>query len=123
MVATLLHRALRPDGALTHLRGNMQHLANGNLLGAWSENGYISEHTPDNQVVFEASFASQRFVSYRAYKYNFIGQPLEPPIVKAFASVTERRDLTTVVYVSWNGATEFVSGGCVPQIMAQSTAK
>jgi len=106
MTATLLHQATRPDGRHTHLRGNLQHLPSGNLFGAWSKNLYISEHTSEGEVVYEASFTSRRFVLYRAYKFNFTARPIESPVIGAFASVTARREFTTVVYASWNGATD-----------------
>ena len=105
-VATVLHRWTRPDEKLSKLRGNFQYLPTGNVFAAWSDNSYLSEHTSDGQMVMEASFTSKRFVTYRAYKMNFTGAPLDPPVLKAFAFGIDEDSSTTVYYVSWNGATE-----------------
>lgn len=107
MTASVAQRWIRPDEGRSQLRGNFQRLpTSGNFLAGWSDNGYISEHTPDGQLVMEAEFASTRTVTYRAYKMNFTGQPLEQPVVRAFTYGVDTDSSTTVSYVSWNGATE-----------------
>ena len=106
MTAQILRHLVRPDKKLTRRRGNHQILPNGNSFVCWSDNAYISEHTSDGQVVLEAEFKSDRFTTYRAYKSSFIGSPNEPPAVKAFVYGISSGCSTTVVYVSWNGATE-----------------
>lgn len=106
MTATLVKRWNRPDNGRSNLRGNFQHLPNGNVFAAWSDNGYISEHTSDGDLVMAAEFSSTRFVTYRAYKANFTGHPTEPPVTKAFVYGVDPESSTTVVYMSWNGATE-----------------
>jgi hypothetical protein len=88
-------------------------MPNGNVFVAWSDSGYMTEHTstPDKKLVLEASFASSRFSTYRAYKSNFTGTPIEPPTMKAFG-IRSDSDLTyamTSFYISWNGATEVKS--------------
>lgn len=111
MTATLLTEWDRPDHNLTRLRGNVQVLDNGNTFVGWSANSYISEFTPDGELALEAQFKSERFATYRTYKFNFTGLPLEPPTLKAFAYGTDSssKSTSTVSYVSWNGATEVVS--------------
>ena len=52
----------------------------------------------------EASFASKRFVTYRAYLFNFTTMPAEGPILKAFAYGESPSSSMSVHYVSWNGA-------------------
>lgn len=84
----------------------MQILANGNVFVGWSENAYISEHSPDGRVLYEARFASKRFVSYRSYLSNFTSTPKDRPALKAFVYGTSPDDSVSVYYVSWNGATE-----------------
>jgi hypothetical protein len=109
-VATVLSRIWRPDGKLSLQRGNYQRFANsGNTLASWSDNAYTSEHGEDGRLLGEVRFASNRFVTYRSYKFNFTGAPVEPPVVKSFAFGESKGTATTVVYVSWNGATEVVS--------------
>ena len=70
----------------------------------------MTEHTAtdDKKLVLEAKFTSRRFSTYRAFKANFTGNPIEPPVIKAFATQSES-DASysmTTFYVSWNGATE-----------------
>ena len=109
MTARVIRRWNRPDGKLSRLRGNFQLLPNGNAFIGWSDNSYISEHTTDGELLMEARFKSNRFVTYRAYKYNFTGAPIEPPTLKTFVFGTSPATSTTVYYVSWNGATEIDS--------------
>ena len=106
MVARVLKRFKRPDSGLTHARGNVQVLPSGNLFASWSENSYISEHAQDGRLLMEARFRSSRFVTYRAYKFDFVGDPIEPPTLKAYVYGLSPATSTTVYYVSWNGATE-----------------
>lgn len=106
MTATVLNQYMRPDGELSKLRGNMQTLPNGNVFVSWSHHGYQSEFTHDGRLLLEASFASERFSTYRAYKFPFRGVPLDPPLVAASVYGTDETDPVTVFHVSWNGATE-----------------
>jgi hypothetical protein len=106
MTARVIKRFNRPDGGLTRLRGNVQTLPNGNTFVGWSERGYQSEHAPNGDLLLTARFASTRFLTYRAYKFLFIGRPSTLPDVVASVYGTNDVDLTTVIYVSWNGATD-----------------
>ena len=108
-VAKMLKQYQRPDGKYGDRRGNLQILPNGNVLMAWTDAGYISEHTDDDKVLMEAKWLkSGRFGTYRAYKYNdWVGQPDRIPDVKALGYGNEGGIGNTVaIYVSWNGATE-----------------
>ena len=109
MTATLNHRHPRPDGGYSQAKGNVQYLPNGNILGGWGENAYVTEYSkPGGKVVYEASFATTRFANYRTYKMDFVALPTSTPVTKAFVSTNSRGDLMTSIYVSWNGATEVV---------------
>lgn len=57
----------------------------------------------------EAKFASERFVNYRAYKFNFTSHPTELPVLRAFAYGDHPSVGSSVLYVSWNGATDVAS--------------
>ena len=105
-VARVLKRWVRPDKSLSHLRGNAQFLKSGNLFTCWSDNSYLTEHSPDGELLMTAAFRSKRFVTYRGYKFNFTGTPNDPPVLKAAVYGTSLESSTTVSYVSWNGATE-----------------
>ncbi|KAJ5631374.1 uncharacterized protein N7484_011474 [Penicillium longicatenatum] len=106
MTARVLNRYNRPDKGLTRLRGNSQLLANKNMFVCWSQGGYISEFSPEGQVLMSASFTSDRFSNYRAYKSEFIGRPNTPPDLVASVFGSDETNLITTVHVSWNGATD-----------------
>ncbi|KAE8152034.1 ASST-domain-containing protein [Aspergillus avenaceus] len=106
MTAKVIRRYPRPDGGLTRLRGNTQLLPNNNVFVGWSERGYISEFSPEGDVLLSANFVSSRFSTYRAYKFEFTGRPNNPPALVASVWGTDKTDLTTSFYVSWNGATD-----------------
>lgn len=108
MVANVTKRWIRPDREVTTARGNFQLLPNGNAFTGWSENCKISEHSWDGELLMEAEFAGHRFVTYRTWKSNFTGMPSDPPDLRAFVYGLDARTSITVVYVSWNGATEVV---------------
>ena len=108
MTARILQQWDRPDGEFTEMRGNVQILPNGGVFMGWSEQGYVSEFASDGRLVLEAKFVSERYNSYRSYKFNFTGFPTEPPSLKTFAygNGMSVADMVSVCYVSWNGATE-----------------
>ena len=109
MVATVLKQWDRPDHGLTYIRGNVQILPNDNAFVCWSKDAYLSEFTTDGQCILEAKLTARGFASYRAYKSNFTGVPDSKPALKTIAFGTSCDSMTTVAYVSWNGATEVVS--------------
>lgn len=106
MTARVIKRINRPDGNLTRLRGSVQTLPNDNVFIGWSERGYHSEHAPNGDLLMNARFVSQRYSTYRAYKSQFTGRPTAPPDVVASVYGTSNDDITTIIYVSWNGATD-----------------
>lgn len=106
MTARVIKRINRPDSALTRLRGSVSTLANGNVFVGWSEFGYQSEHAPNGDLLMTARFVGERYSTYRAYKSDFIGRPTTPPDVVASVYGTSHEDITTIIYVSWNGATD-----------------
>lgn len=96
-------------------QGYLQLLENGNAFSAWRNQTMISEHGPDSRLLMEAQIESE-MRSYRSYKFEWTGYPQTPPDVYAMAvqdyphplmnSTRILSDMTTVVFVSWNGATE-----------------
>lgn len=109
MTARVLNRYNRPDGNLTRLRGNSQVLPNKNMFVCWSQGGYISEHSEEGDVLMSARFTSDRYSSYRAYKFEFVGRPATPPDMVASVWGTDETNLVTTFWVSWNGATDVAS--------------
>lgn len=109
MTATLVKEFRRPDNCLTRLRGNLQVLPNSNVLTSWSENAYTTEFSAKGALVAVTNFTSKRFVTYRAYKFNFTSSPAEFPRIKAFVYGQSAATGTSVFHASWNGATEVAS--------------
>jgi hypothetical protein len=106
MKARVLNRYMRPDGGNNPARGSMQTLPNSNVLVSWSYYGYMSEFTHDGQLLMDASFASERFSTYRASKHPWKSQPSSPPTMAASCYGVNGSALSTVFHVSWNGATD-----------------
>ncbi|KAJ5683108.1 hypothetical protein N7462_006273 [Penicillium macrosclerotiorum] len=109
MTARVINRINRPDNNLTRLRGSVQLLPNDNVFIGWSQSGYQSEHAPNGDLLMTARFASDRYSTYRAYKSEFVGRPTQAPDVVASVYGTSEMDLTTLIHVSWNGATDVVA--------------
>ncbi|KAI1132721.1 ASST-domain-containing protein [Nemania abortiva] len=105
--ARILQEYKRPDRGLADRRGALQRLPNGNVLMSWTDAGYLSEHTKDDQVLMEARFLNEtRLGTYRVYKStNWVGWPKQPPDIKALGYGLGTNTMTGI-YVSWNGATE-----------------
>ncbi|KAJ5558708.1 hypothetical protein N7535_009413 [Penicillium sp. DV-2018c] len=106
MTAKVIRRINRPDSGLTKLRGSARVLPNDNIFVGWSEYGYSSEHSPNGTLLMTARFDSERYSTYRAYKGEFTGRPNTPPDLVASVYGTREQDTTTLIYVSWNGATD-----------------
>lgn len=114
MTAKLIQQWNHPHSKLTRSRGgatvdSKTHSA----LTCWVRGGLITEHSSDGRLLFEGSFLSPRFSTYRAYKSTtWVGRPTEPPILKSFYYRTDDTENNSdpqhliVSYVSWNGATE-----------------
>ncbi|KAJ5665886.1 uncharacterized protein N7477_008334 [Penicillium maclennaniae] len=109
MTARVVKRYDRPDGDLTRLRGNAQVLPNKNMFVCWSQGGYISEHSPEGDLLMSARFTSSRFSNYRAYKFEFTGRPAIPPDLVSSVWGSDETNLVTTIWVSWNGATDVAS--------------
>lgn len=104
MVASVLQTYTHPHGGYAVGRGNLQMLGNGNAFLGWWMQGLISEYTSDGRLLMDASWLP-RLKSYRSYKFDWVGHPAEPPDVVARSAWIEGR-MQTMIYVSWNGATE-----------------
>lgn len=106
MTAKLLQRIPAPDGQHVGFAGNADILENGNRWINWVKGALITEHTENGELVWQAEWLSKRWNTYRAYKFNFTGDPSERPIAKSFATARSDGRVATTIYVSWNGATE-----------------
>jgi EmrB/QacA subfamily drug resistance transporter len=80
--------------------GNVQRVPGGDTFVGWGEVPFLTEFDRKGQIIFDGAFPPPD-MSYRAYLQRWVGKPLTKP------SVTVRHGKgRTLVYVSWNGATQ-----------------
>ncbi|KOC09279.1 hypothetical protein AFLA70_39g003881 [Aspergillus flavus AF70] len=102
--SSLMKRYQAPgNGLLSTSQGNLQILANQNTFIGWGNNPSISEHTEDGTPVFFATLEDPRAMNYRAFKFNWTGEPSDNPTLRTYAAAPGS---ATTFWVSWNGATE-----------------
>ncbi|MGZ4389667.1 MAG: arylsulfotransferase family protein, partial [Gaiellaceae bacterium] len=81
--------------------GNLQQLPDGGAFVGWGTAGAFTEFAPDGTVRFDASLADGS-VTYRAFRFPWVGRPAQPPAVVLLRDATG----AATAHVSWNGATE-----------------
>ena len=99
---TLAHQYLHSPPTLASSQGSTQILPNGNVFVGWGSKPYFSEYTSRGKQLFGGSFIAP-VASYRAYRFKWIGVPLQPPAIAVRPATTAGEDS---VYVSWNGSTQ-----------------
>jgi hypothetical protein len=99
-----LARAYRhPQPLLSGSMGNVQLLPDGRVFVGWGAQRYASEFAPDGTLLADAMLPSGLF-SYRTYRGGWSGTPQDtPPAVAANRSARTGR---TILFASWNGATD-----------------
>jgi Arylsulfotransferase (ASST) len=90
-----------PKPLLSTSQGNGQVLPDGHVFVGWGSNEYFTEFDRSGRILLDARFGSGESDSYRAYRFPWVGHPADRPAVAA--RLTRGR---TLVYASWNGATE-----------------
>jgi hypothetical protein len=78
----------------------MQVLPDGHVFVGWGAEPWFTEFAPDGKVVFNGHFI-EGADSYRAYKFEWHGQPTDRPSVAARRNGSGK----VTVYAGWNGAT------------------
>ena len=101
MGAELVREYLYPGGLFAENQANMQVLPNGNVFIGWGSEPFFSEFSRDGRLLYNANLPPET-ESYRAFRFPWEGRPAEDPAVKAESGP----DGGTMLYVSWNGATE-----------------
>lgn len=96
------HPAFDGFGLRAKSQGNMQTLPDGHVVQGWGPDCYVTEHLADGTPIFSAWAARTGMMIYRVYKYEWTGEPLWDPNLWSYSK--SQRD--TVIYASWNGATE-----------------
>ena len=99
--ATLARNYQAPDVRTAWAMGNAEQLSDGGLFVGWGTFPGFSEIGPNGALRFDARFAGTS-VSYRARREPWVGRPTTRPAIATRAL----SDDSTVVYASWNGATE-----------------
>jgi hypothetical protein len=84
-------------------QGSMQVLPAGDVMIGWGAEPYYTELQRDGSLVLDGRFATG--TSYRAFRFDWTGQPTDLPAIMASRSSSGR----ATVYTSWNGSTETVA--------------
>jgi Arylsulfotransferase (ASST) len=100
---TLMHAWKNDPPLLTYSQGNVQLLTDGNTLVDFGSVPYFTEFDSAGKQLFSIHF-SRPLQTYRAYRHPWWGEPTTPP---AIATATTPHG--TLVYASWNGATDVSS--------------
>ncbi len=80
--------------------GSLEPLANGNEFVGWGSAPFFSEYDSSGNLLLDARLPGSD-ITYRATVEPWVGKPLYPP-----AGAARRSGSRTVVYASWNGATQ-----------------
>ncbi len=92
---------VHPAGFIAANQGSVQRLADGRVFVGWGNQPYFSEFAADGALLMDGQLPLN-VQSYRAFTYDWTGTPSEPPMVAVRANPAGG----SVVYASWNGATE-----------------
>ena len=114
MRATLRASYTHSARLLAANQGSMQVLPDGRVLVGWGNLPYFSEYTRDGKLIMDGRFPAGD-QSYRAFTSYWTGHPTDKPAVAARVNPAGG----SVVYASWNGATQVASW----TVLAGSTAR
>jgi len=98
---TVRHAYTTSQSFLPGAMGSVQILPSGRVVVGWGVASYTSEFTAGGELLFEVALPTGVY-SYRGMRFPWRGVPHHQPAV---AARREREDRTSVVYASWNGAT------------------
>jgi hypothetical protein len=104
MRATLSRSYTHPAKLLAANQGSMQLLAGNRVLVGWGNLPYFTEFAENGTLLLDGQFPVGD-QSYRTFTASWTGQPTENPAVAARVNQAGG----SVVYASWNGATELSS--------------
>ncbi len=80
--------------------GSIEPLNGGNEFVGWGSTPYFTEFTPAGKQILDGILPGSD-QSYRAFVNPWVGLPLDPP-----AGAARQQGGGTIVYASWNGATQ-----------------
>jgi hypothetical protein len=102
--ATLVHSYTHRPALLALSQGGTELLPNHRVFVGWGSRSYFSEYAPNGRQIFSARMRPP-IQSYRAYRFDWIGNPPWRPAFAVRKSSAAGHDR---VYMSWNGATRVV---------------
>jgi hypothetical protein len=98
--AAFVAEYVHPDKLSAPTQGNFRELADGGSFIGWGQMPYFTEHNADGAVRFAGHLPADN-QSYRAYKAEWTGAPLDQP-----ALGLRVENGSVIVSASWNGATK-----------------
>jgi hypothetical protein len=101
--ATLVRQYAHAPPVLSISEGSVQPLSNGNVFVGFGNNPVFAEYTSSGKQFFSGNFRSP-VQFHRAYRLGWSAQPTGVPYAAAAPTSSG-----TVVYASWNGATNIAS--------------
>ena len=99
--ATLVRAIDHKPKVIAGIEGSAQLLGNGNIFVGWGQGGFFSDYDRRGRQIYDGRFVGPQS-SYRAFEFAWHGQPDTPPAL----AVRRRSGGASVVYASWNGATD-----------------
>ncbi|HEY4411693.1 MAG TPA: arylsulfotransferase family protein [Gaiellaceae bacterium] len=111
MRASGLHEYVHAPSLHAHKLGSAQLLGNGDVLVGWGTDPHFTEYTAGGGVVMDATLPHGG-ENYRTLRFPWRGRPRDHPVAVRRGSI---------VYASWNGATEVAAwkiepgGAAVPR--------
>jgi hypothetical protein len=103
MIATRIAEYRQVPDLPANFEGNLQQLPDGDAFIGWGQQPYFAQFDARGERTISGRFISAT-ANYRAYLYAWNAAPSTPPVVSASQRGTE-----TVVYASWNGATDLAA--------------
>jgi hypothetical protein len=97
--ATFVAEYVHPDKLSAPTQGNFRELADGGSFIGWGQMPHFTEHNADGTVRLAGHLPLDN-QSYRAYKSDWIGEPLDQPALGLHVD-----NGNVVVSASWNGTT------------------
>jgi len=98
--AAFVAEFVHPDRLSAPTQGNFRELTDGGSFIGWGQMPYFTEHAPDGTVRLAGHLPLDN-QSYRAYKAEWTGEPLDQPALGLRADGN-----AVVVSTSWNGSTK-----------------
>ncbi|HUA50091.1 MAG TPA: arylsulfotransferase family protein [Solirubrobacteraceae bacterium] len=100
---TVRHAYTTTQRFLPGAMGSVQILPSGRVVVGWGVASYTSEFAADGELLFEDALPAGMY-SYRGMRFPWRGTPHHQPAV---AGGRDRNGGPSIVYASWNGATNF----------------